>query len=43
MKVLAFVKFGSPEILDYIDVPIPKLKEQEVLVKLKAIGLKSNL
>lgn len=39
MKALTFSKFGEPDVLDYTDVPVPKLKENEVLVQMKAIGL----
>jgi len=39
MEALTFSKYGSPEVLEYIDVPVPNLKEREVLVKMKAIGL----
>jgi len=39
MKALTFSTFGDPEVLEYKDVPIPVLKADEVLVKMKAIGL----
>lgn len=39
MKALTFSKFGTPEVLEYLDVPFPELKEKEVLVEMKAIGL----
>jgi NADPH2:quinone reductase len=39
MKALAFSMFGTPDVLEYIDIPIPEIKENEVLVKMKAIGL----
>jgi NADPH2:quinone reductase len=39
MKALTFSIFGTPDVLEYIDIPIPKIKENEVLVKMKAIGL----
>jgi NADPH:quinone reductase len=39
MKALAFSIFGTPDVLEYIDIPIPELKVNEVLVKMKAIGL----
>ncbi len=39
MKALTFSKFGSSEVLEYMEIPIPEIKEQEVLVKMKAIGL----
>lgn len=39
MKALTFSTFGSPEVLEYRDVPIPMIRENEVLLKMKAIGL----
>jgi NADPH:quinone reductase len=39
MKALTFSSFGSPEVLQYIDVSVPTLKEDELLVQMKAIGL----
>ncbi len=39
MKALTFSTFGTPDVLEYIDVPVPQLKENEVLVQMKAIGL----
>lgn len=39
MKALTFSKFGSPDVLEYSDVPDPVLKEGEVLVEMRAIGL----
>ncbi|MDB5207798.1 MAG: Alcohol dehydrogenase, zinc-binding domain protein [Flavisolibacter sp.] len=39
MKALTFSQFGGPEVLEYTEVPEPLLKEGEVLVELKAIGL----
>jgi NADPH:quinone reductase len=39
MNALTFSKFGSPEVLEYIDIPMPKISNNEVLVKIEAIGL----
>lgn len=39
MKALTFSSFGGPEVLDYIDVSKPILKQGEILVEMKAIGL----
>jgi NADPH2:quinone reductase len=39
MKALTFSSFGGSEVLEYIDVPNPVLKEGELLVQMKAIGL----
>jgi NADPH:quinone reductase len=39
MKALTFSLFGSSEVLEYIDVPIPEIEENEVLIEMVAIGL----
>lgn len=39
MKALAFSRFGDPSVLEYIDVEMPKIKSNEVLVQMKSIGL----
>lgn len=39
MKALTFSSFGSSEVLEYIEVPKPVLKEGEILLEMKAIGL----
>src|SRR4051794_17817118 len=39
MKALIFEKFGGPEVLQYIDIPDPVIKENEILVRMRAIGL----
>jgi NADPH:quinone reductase len=39
MKALTFSKFGAPDVLEYIDVPTPKVAKNAVLVKTEAIGL----
>lgn len=39
MKALTFSKFGGPDVLEYIDVPMPRMKASTVLVRMKAIGL----
>lgn len=39
MKALTFSSFGGPEVLDYMDVVNPVLKQGEILVDMKAIGL----
>ena len=39
MKALIFEKFGGPEVLQYIDIPNPVIKEKEILVRMRAIGL----
>jgi NADPH:quinone reductase len=39
MKALTFSAFGGPEVLEYIDIPEPVVKQDELLVQMKAIGL----
>jgi len=39
MKALTFSKFGSPDVLEYIEIPKPQIKDNEILLKNKAIGL----
>jgi NADPH:quinone reductase len=39
MKALTFSTFGSSEVLEYINVPEPVLKSDEIFVQMKAIGL----
>src|SRR6476660_4161298 len=39
MKALTFSEFGTSDVLEYIEIPSPKLKSGEILVEMKAIGL----
>ncbi len=39
MKALTFSKFGSPEVLEYIEIPKPIISNNEILLKTEAIGL----
>lgn len=39
MHALTFSKFGTPDVLEYLEVPKPKISENEILVKMQAIGL----
>jgi len=39
MKVIRFEKYGSPEVLQLVDIEIPIIGDQEVLVEIKAIGV----
>ena len=39
MKIAQFKTPGAPSVLEYMDVPIPPLKDGEVLVKAQAIGV----
>jgi NADPH2:quinone reductase len=39
MKALTFSKFGNSDVLEYIELPAPILKTDEILVEMKAIGV----
>ncbi|OMQ09902.1 quinone oxidoreductase [[Flexibacter] sp. ATCC 35103] len=39
MKALTFSSFGNSDVLEYIEIPNPELKTDEILVEMKAIGL----
>jgi NADPH2:quinone reductase len=39
MKALTFSAFGGSEVLEYLDIPTPELRSDEILVEMKAIGL----
>ena len=39
MMALTFSRFGNANVLEYMSINIPEIKENEVLVKMKAIGL----
>lgn len=39
MKALTFSTFGNSDVLEYKDIPTPILKENEILVEMRAIGL----
>ncbi|MFD1601668.1 quinone oxidoreductase family protein [Flavobacterium artemisiae] len=39
MKALTFSTFGNSDVLEYIEIPNPELKSDEILVEMKAIGL----
>lgn len=39
MKALTFSTFGNSDVLEYIEIPNPELKNDEILVEMKAIGL----
>jgi NADPH2:quinone reductase len=39
MKALTFTTFGDSDVLEYIDIPTPILKKNEILVEMRAIGL----
>ena len=39
MKAAIFQKHGGPEVLEYADVPEPRIRANEVLVEVKACAL----
>ena len=39
MKAIRFEEYGSPEVLQLVDIEIPIVGDQEVLVEIKAIGV----
>lgn len=39
MKALTFSSFGKPDVLEYVEVNEPVLKQDEILIHMKAIGL----
>jgi NADPH2:quinone reductase len=39
MKALTFSTFGNSDVLEYIEIPTPTLKKEEILVEMKAIGV----
>ncbi|MCT4777031.1 MULTISPECIES: quinone oxidoreductase family protein [Exiguobacterium] len=39
MKALVFHQFGGPEVLSYADIATPTIQADEVLVRMKAVGL----
>jgi NADPH2:quinone reductase len=39
MKALTFSAFGGSDVLEYLDIPAPELRSDEILVEMKAIGL----
>ena len=39
MKAIQVQKTGGPEVLTLVDVPVPKPKDNEALVKIAAIGV----
>ncbi|SEM91380.1 quinone oxidoreductase family protein [Lihuaxuella thermophila] len=39
MKAIQFSKYGDPDVLQVVDLPIPTLKPGEVLVRVKAAGV----
>ena len=39
MKAIRLHEFGGPEVLLYEEIPVPELKQGEVLVRVNAVGI----
>jgi NADPH:quinone reductase-like Zn-dependent oxidoreductase len=39
MKAITISQFGEPEVLQQVDLPVPEIKEDEVLIQVKAISI----
>ena len=39
MKAIQFSQYGSADVLQYVDIDVPEVGDQEVLVQIKAIGV----
>jgi NADPH:quinone reductase-like Zn-dependent oxidoreductase len=39
MKAVVYRRYGGPEVLEYTDVPDPKLSQTSVLVRVRAAAL----
>ena len=39
MKAVVYRQYGGPEVLEYTDVPDPKLSQNSVLVRVRAAAL----
>jgi NADPH:quinone reductase-like Zn-dependent oxidoreductase len=39
MKAVVYRRYGGPEVLEYTDVPDPKLSQNSVLVRVRAAAL----
>jgi NADPH:quinone reductase-like Zn-dependent oxidoreductase len=39
MKAITISQFGEPEVLQQVDLPVPEIKDDEVLVQVKAISI----
>ena len=39
MKAVVYRRYGGPEVLEYTDVPDPKVAQNSVLVRVRAAGL----
>jgi len=39
MRAMAFAKHGGPEVLELMDLPVPTIEDDEVLIRVKACAL----
>jgi NADPH:quinone reductase len=39
MKAIQYDRFGGPEVLEYVDVPVPSPAAGEVLIETTAVGV----
>src|SRR5713101_4518793 len=39
MKAIRYNRFGGPEVLEYVDVPVPSPDAGEVLIETRAVGV----
>src|ERR1044072_7771034 len=39
MKAITISQFGAPEVLQQVDLPVPEIKDDEVLIQVKAISI----
>ena len=39
MKAIQYNRFGGPEVLEYVDVPVPSPGADEVLIETTAVGV----
>ena len=39
MKAIVYRRYGGPEVLEYVDLPDPKLSQNSVVVRIKAAAL----
>ena len=39
MKAIGFYRFGGPEVLEMIELPVPEISDDEVLIKVRAAAV----
>src|SRR5690625_3251320 len=39
MKAIQFTEYGGPEVLNLVDIPVPKIGDHDVVLKVKVIGV----